>query len=243
MTKMNMDHTIRAKVLQYKSDGNTLTEKRETLTKMSDGVYYVKDTDNWGHTVYPIFFEDNGVFWYTQIAHSDNQMNRPETKERLIDFRANYRAILKEKAAQNAFINTLQIEVMRRLGEDVAPLLASREAYLKQREEEDRLKAEEERRREQAEKEAEERRKVELIADGRRKLLEHKDVTEEQFELLAESVGYKLHIRTIGFMRKKVSRVTLNENGTVTIWGHKLTNANTQGITNAVYEVEKLIKQ
>lgn len=165
-----MDDTIRAKVLQYKSDGNTLTEKWETLTKMLDGVYYAKDTDNWGYTVYPIFFEDKGVFWYTQIAHSDNQMNRPETKERLIDFRANFRTILKEKAAQNAFINTLQIEVMRRLGEDVAPLLASREAYLKQQEEEERLKAEEARRREQAEKEAEEHRKVELIADGRKKL-------------------------------------------------------------------------
>ena len=30
--KMNMDGTIRAKVLQYKADGNTLTEKWPTIT-------------------------------------------------------------------------------------------------------------------------------------------------------------------------------------------------------------------
>lgn len=95
--KKNMDGTIRVKVLQYKSDGNTLTEKWETLTKFSEGIYYNKDTDNWGYTVYPFFFEDNGVFWFSQIAHSENHINRPEVKKQLIDFRANFRTILKRK--------------------------------------------------------------------------------------------------------------------------------------------------
>ncbi len=183
---MNMDGTIRAKVLQYKADGNTLTEKWETLTQFAEGIYYTKDTDAWDNTIYPFFFKDNGVFWYSQIAHSENQINRPEEKERLIDFRANFRTILKEKAANNAFINTLQIEVMRRLGEDVAPLLASREAYLKQREEEERQKAEEAQRREMERKEAEERHNAEQLAIGKQNLMEHKAVTVEQIELLAE---------------------------------------------------------
>ena len=123
-----MDGTIKVKCLQYKSDGNTLTEKRETLTKLCDGVYYNRDTDAWGNSLYVFFFEDNGVYWFSQIAHSENEFNRPGVKERLIDYRRNFRATLKERAAGNNFINTLQIEVMRRLGEDVAPLLASREA-------------------------------------------------------------------------------------------------------------------
>ena len=59
--KMNMDGTIRAKVLQYKSDGNTLTEKWETLAKYAEGVYYTTDDDGYGNTIHGIVFEAKGV--------------------------------------------------------------------------------------------------------------------------------------------------------------------------------------
>lgn len=108
---------------------------------------------------------------------------------------------------------------MRRLGEDVAPLLASREAYLKQREEEERQKAWEAQRREIERKEAEERHNAEQLAIGKQNLMNHKAVTVEQIELLAKAVGYKINIRTLGFMREKVTKAVLMEDGCVTVWG------------------------
>lgn len=241
-TKMNIDGTIRAKVLQYKRDGNTLTEKWETLTKLCDGVYYNRDQDAWNNWLYVFFYEDNGVFWFSQIASSEVEFNRPEARERIIGYRKNFRVNLKERAKGNNFINTLQIEVMRRLGEDIAPLVASREAFLKHREEEERQKAEETARREQQRKEAEERRRDDLLIEGKEKLLSYKAITVEQIELIAEAVGYTIHGRTLGFMREKVSEVILKEDETVTVWGRKLTQRNINGTADVVRELAERVK-
>lgn len=235
--KMNMDGTIRAKVLQYKSDGNTLTDKWETLAKLADGVYYAKDRDNWDNVRYAFIFEDNGVFWYSLRAATENQFSNPKERERIINLRNNFRAYVKETAQNNGFIRSLEIEVFKRLGEDTAPLYASREAYLKNREEEERKRAEEAERRERECMEAEERRKAEVLADGKEKLLKHESITVEQIELIAEAVSYKIHIRTIGFMREKVTEAVLREDSTVTVWGRKLTSRNIDGTAKVMHEL------
>lgn len=240
--KMNMDGTIRAKVLQYKSDGNTLTEKWETLAKLVDGVYYAKDRDNWDNVRYAFIFEDNGIFWYSLRAATENQFNNPKERERIINLRKNFRAYVKETAQNNGFIRSLEIEVFKRLGEDTAPLYMSREAYLKNREEEERKRAEEAERRERERKEAEERRKAELLADGKEKLMNHERIAVEQIELIAESVGYKINIRTIGFMREKVTEAVLREDDTVTIWGRKLTSRNIDGTAKVMRELYDRLK-
>lgn len=234
---MNMGGTFRAKVLQYKPDGNTLTEKWETLTKLVDGVYYTKDRDNWDNVRYAFIFEDNGVFWYSLRAATENQFSNPNERERIINLRNNFRTYVKETAQNNGFIRSLEIEVFKRLGEDTAPLYASREAYLKNREEEERKRAEEAERRERERREAEERRKAEVLADGKEKLLKHECITVEQIELIAETVGYKIHIRTIGFMREKVTEAVLREDDTVTVWGRKLTSRNIDGTANVLREL------
>ncbi|MBD5302396.1 MAG: hypothetical protein HDS16_05310 [Bacteroides sp.] len=234
--------TIRAKVLQYKSDGNTLTEKWETLTMLTEGIYYTKDVDGWDNPRYVIFFEDNGVFWYSLRAFTESQFNNSQVRERVMNLRNNFRANIKEIVQNNGFIRSLEIEVFKRLGEDTAPLVASRETYLKRREEEERQKAEEVARRERERKEADDRRKAELLADGKEKLMANQAVTVEQIELLAESVGYKIHIRTIGFMREKVSEAVLNADETVTVWGRKLTQRNISGTANVLREIAARIK-
>lgn len=241
-TKMNMDGTIRAKVLQYKSDGNTLTEKWETLAKLVDGVYYAKDRDNWDNVRYAFIFEDNGIFWYSLRAATENQFNNPKERERIINLRKNFRAYVKETAQNNGFIRSLEIEVFKRLGEDTAPLYVSREAYLKNREEEERKRAEEAERRERERKEAEERRKADVLAGGKEKLLKHERITVEQIELIAEAVGYKINIRTIGFMREKVTEAVLREDDTVTVWGRKLTSRNIDGTAKVMRELYDRLK-
>lgn len=236
--KMNMDGTFRAKVLQYKSDGNTLTEKRETLTKYAEGVYYTTDDDGYGNTIHGIVFEAKGVYWWSRQALRPEELNADNIYcQKVMEKRRNFEHNIMAQAEAGQYINNLQIEVMRRLGHEVAALQAAHDEYIRQREERDRLQAEEAERRERERREAEERRKAEVLADGKEKLLKHESITVEQIELIAEAVGYKIHIRTIGFMREKVTEVVMLDNDRVQVFGYKLTSRNIDGTAKVMHEL------
>lgn len=242
--KMNMDGTIRAKVLQYKSDGNTLTEKWETLTKYAEGVYYTTDDDGYGNTIHGIVFEAKGVYWWSRQALRPEELNADNIYcQKVIEKRRNFERDVLAQAEAGQYINNLQIEVMRRLGYDVAELQAAHDEYIRQREERDRLQAEEAQRRERERVEAEERRNAEVLADGKEKLLKHESITVEQIELIAEAVGYKINIRTIGFMREKVTEVVMLDNDRVQVFGYKLTSRNIDGTTKVMHELYDRLKK
>lgn len=236
--KMNMDGTIRAKVLQYKSDGNTLTDKWETLAKYAEGVYYTTDDDGYGNTIHGIVFEAKGVYWWSRQALRPEELNADNIYcQKVMEKRRNFEHNIMAQAEAGQYINNLQIEVMRRLGHEVAALQAAHDEYIRQREERDRLQAEEAERRERERREAEERRKAEVLADGKEKLLKHESITVEQIELIAEAVGYKTHIRTIGFMREKVTEVVMLDNDRVQVFGYKLTSRNIDGTAKVMHEL------
>lgn len=243
--KMNMDGTIRAKVLQYKSDGNTLIEKWETLKKYTEGVYYNLTPDNYGGEYCNIILEINGVFWKNNITPGNvfcaghYAHKRWDNEARTVV--ATFPDIVRKNSKLGKYINNMQIEVMRRLGHDVAELQASHDEYIRQREERDRQRAEEAERRERERMEAEERRKAEVLADGKKKLLKHERISVEQIELIAEAVGYKINIRTIGFMREKVTRAAMSDNG-VQVSGYKLTSRNIDGTAKVMHEIYDRIK-
>lgn len=243
--KMNMDGTIRAKVLQYKSDGNTLIEKWETLKKYTEGVYYNLTPDNYGGEYCNIVLEINGVFWKNNITPGNvfcaghYAHKRWDNEARTVV--ATFPDIVRKNSKLGKYINKLQIEVMRRLGHDVADLQASNDEYIRQQEERDRQRAEEAERRERERMEAEERRKAEVLADGKEKLMNHERITVEQIELIAEAVGYKINIRTIGFMREKVTGAAMSDNG-VQVSGYKLTSRNIDGTAKVMHEIYDRIK-
>ena len=238
--KMNMDGTIRAKVLQYKSDGNTLIEKWETLKKYTEGVYYNLTPDNYGGEYCNIVLEIKGVFWKNNITPGNvfcighYAHKRWDNEARTVV--ATFPDIVRKNSKLGKYINELQIEVMRRLGHDVADLQASNDEYIRQREERNRQRAEEAERRE-----AEERRKAEVLADGKKRLLKHERISEEQIELIAEALGYKINIRTIGFMREKVTGAIVSDNG-VRVLGYKLTSRNIDGTKKVMHELYDCIK-
>lgn len=241
--KMNMDGTIRAKVLQYKSDGNTLTEKRETLKKYAEGVYYTTEKDGYGNTIHGIVFEANGVFWWSRQALLPDELNTNNIFcQKVMEKRRNFERDIIAQSEAGQYVNNLQIEVMRRLGHEVAALQAAHDEYIRQREERDRQQAEEAERRERERREAEKRHNAEVLADGKEKLLKHESITVEQIELIAEAVGYKIHIRTIGFMREKVTEAVLREDDTVTVWGRKLTSRNIDGTAKVMHELHDRLK-
>lgn len=231
--------TVRAKVLQYKADGNTLSEKWETLKKFAEGVYYRTENEYGYNTAYFIF-ESDGFFW--DINGSDREDYIEQHRQEIMMYRKEFEGKILSRAEKLDYINLLEIEIMRRLGHDIAPLIASRKASLKRREEEERKAAEDKARREQERKEAEQQRKAGLLADGKEKLMANKAVTVEQIELMAEAVGYIINVRTVGFMRKKVSKAALNADETVTVWGNKLTSRNISGTADVIQEIAARIQ-
>lgn len=245
--KMNMDGTFRAKVLQYKSDGNTLTEKWHTLTKFAEGIYFSHTTpDRYGHRSVNVIFSKNGIFWRVGGA-PENYFNPEsfryaENMDSLKKRYANYEADITQAITNGGWINMMHITVMKHLGHDIEPLLAARKEYIRKREEEDRQREEAAAKAEQERMEAEERRKADVLADGKEKLLKHERITVEQIELIAEAVGYKINIRTIGFMREKVTEAVLREDDTVTVWGRKLTSRNIDGTAKVMRELYKRLK-
>ena len=72
--------------------------------------------------------------------------------------------------------------------------------------------------------------------------MKHERITVEQIELIADAVGYKIHIRTLGFMREKVTEAVMREDDTVTVWGRKLTGRNIDGTANVMHELYNRLK-
>ena len=245
--KMNMDGTFRAKVLQYKSDGNTLTEKWHTLTKFAEGIYFSYTTpDRYGHRSVNIIFSKNGIFWRIggepEHYFNPDSFRYAEHMEILKRRYADYEADIMQAVANGSWLNKLHITVMERLGHDTTAMIEAYNERRRKMEELDRQRAEEAERRERERKEAEERRNAELLADGKEKLMNHECITVEQIELIAEAVGYKIHVRTIGFMREKVTEAVLREDDTVTVWGRKLTSRNIDGTTEVMCELYDRLK-
>lgn len=126
--KPNMDGTIRAKVLQYKSDGNTLTEKRHTLTKFAEGIYFSYTTpDRYGHRSINVIFSKNGIFWRVggEPEHYFNpeSFRYAENMETLKKRYANYEADIMQAVANGGWLNKLHITVMGRLGYDTTAMV------------------------------------------------------------------------------------------------------------------------
>ncbi len=246
-TKMNIDGTIRAKVLQYKSDGNTLTEKWHTLTKFAEGIYLsYAAPDKYEQVYVTVVFAKNGVFW--KVGCEPEQCFRPDSfhyaehVETLKKRYANYEAGIMQAVANGGWLNKLHITVMERLGYDTTAMIEAYDEVRRQREERDRQQAEKAERRERERMKAEERRKAEVLEDGKEKLLNHERITVEQIELIAETVGYKINIRTIGFMREKVTEVVMLDNDRVQVFGYKLTSRNIDGTAKVIHELYDQLK-
>lgn len=241
--QMNMGGTIRAKVLKYKADGNTLTEKWETLTKYAEGIYYNLTTPtNYEIQECNIILEIRGVFWEYDTAQGNIFCTGHYAHRRWVNGLRmvvdTFPDIIIRNAEKGMYINNLNIEVMRRLGYDITALRAAREECIKQREERDRQQAEEAERRERERKELD---LQERVKKAKMSFLAHKEIRVDEFELLARSVGYIINIRTLGTMRKRLLGVIVLENGVPAVRVGKRSSG-LDGSYSAIQEVYDLIK-
>lgn len=115
-----------------------------------------------------------------------------------------------EKADNNAYITLMEIEVFKQLGLDCSKLEESRRNAGLAREEEQQRRNEvrKERARKQAVKQHLE--ETARLANVRSDFLAGKMIASEDFLDIMKKDGYKVHIRTIGTIRKRITSVRMN---------------------------------
>lgn len=138
---------MKAKVLKYKSDGNTVIAPYMELEAYAENVYtslsakneYGNEDDDCFHVVCKI---ENVYFSCGQ--YSRRTLGKEGHREEAVGYCRNWITNTLRDAENGNYITLLSIRVFEGLGLDTAPLLQAREAYRKKQEQ---------RRREQREKE------------------------------------------------------------------------------------------
>lgn len=229
--------TIRAAVLQYANDGNTIITKQTTLTKIRDDAYYYITTDSFGITNTILVLRKGNVFWRA-YRYSHNKTNWENLEPNITQ---KWLQCIFNSAKTEEYVNNLEIEVCLRVGYDVTGLRAAHDNYLRKSEEKERQKYDQE---EQAYKERQEQkraRKIQLVNDARKKILSSRELTVEQIELLAESLGYHIHGKTLGMMRERIITMSINEKFSVSLSGYDIKKRNVSAACDVLRKLYKLV--
>lgn len=124
---------------------------------------------------------------------------------------------------------------------------AAKEEQRKREEERQREEAEERERRRMREEadrkriEEEERQAAESLAKAKECFISGKIISCNDFERIADSVGYEINIRTLGTLRKRITWIEVSNDGTPTVYGTKK-RAGLDGTFTAIREVYELVK-
>ena len=194
---------MKAKVLKYKSDGNTVIAPYMELEAYAENVYTSLSAKNeYGN-------EDDDCFqvvckienvYFSCGQYSRRILGKEGHREEAADYCRNWITNTLRDAENGNYITLLSIRVFEGLGLDTAPLLQAREAYRKKQEQ---------RRREQRVKEDEKRRLEEAkwqqtLDEGKQKFLDGDEITADIFLEITKRDGFEIHIRTKGTLGRHV---------------------------------------
>lgn len=229
--------TVCVPVLQYASDGNTIVTKKTTLFRIREDAYYYNITDSFGITNTILVLRRNNVFWkvyrynYNKASWNSLQHNIAEKWVQNVFHRAE----------TGAYANNLEIKVCSEIGYDVTGLRAAHDNYLRKQEEKERQEYEKELQARKEKEQAEQARKVQLVDDARKKILSGGELTVEQIELLAESLDYHIHGRTLGMMRERITAMSINSALSVSLSGYDIKKRNVSAACDVLRELYKLV--
>ncbi|RGD24699.1 hypothetical protein DW646_13970 [Bacteroides sp. AM23-18] len=194
---------MKAKVLKYKSDGNTVIAPYMELEAYAENVYislsakneYGNEDDDCFHVVCKI---ENVYFSCGQ--YSRRILGKEGLREEAAGYCRNWIANTLRDAENGSHVSLLSIRVFEGLGLDTDPLLQAREVYRKRQEQ---------RRREEREKEDERRRLEEAkwqqtLDEGKQRFLDGDEITAEIFLEITKRGGFEIHIRTKGTLGRHV---------------------------------------
>lgn len=197
---------MKAKVLKYKFDGNTVVAPYMELEAYAENVYIsLSDKNEYGNENYDYFHVVCKVenIYFSCGQYSREMLGREEQKEKLVGYCKNWIANTLQDAENGNHVSLLSIRVFKELGLDTAPLLQARETYQKKQEQ---------RRLEQKEQEEEKRRLEEAkwqqeLDEGKQKFLNGNEITAEIFLEITKRDGFEIHIRTKGTFNRYVKRL------------------------------------
>ena len=180
---------MKAKVLKYKFDGNTVVAPYMELEAYAENIYLsLSDKNEYGNENYDYF---HVVCKVENIYFSCGQYSRLQDAE------------------NGNHVSLLSIRVFEELGLDTVPLLQAREAYRKKQEQ---------RRQEQKEQEEEKRRLEEAkwqqeLDEEKQKFLNGEYIPANMFLEITKRDGFEIHIRTKGTLNRHVCG--LNKSGSI----------------------------
>lgn len=203
---------MKAKVLKYKFDGNTVVAPYMELEAYAENVYLsLSDKNEYGNESYDYFYVVCKVenVYFSCGQYSREMLGKEEQKEKIAGYCKDWIANTLRDAENGNHVSHLSIHVFEELGLDTTPLLQAREAYLKkqeQRRQEQKEKEEEKRRLEEAKRQQE-------LDNEKQKFLNGNEIAAEIFLEIAKRDGFEIHIRTKGTFNRHVKG--LNKSGCI----------------------------
>lgn len=128
---------MKAKVLKYKFDGNTVVAPYMELEAYAENIYLsLSDKNEYGNENYDYFHVVCKVenIYFSCGQYSREMLGREEQKEKLVKYCKNWIANMLQDAENGNHVSLLSIRVFEELGLDTVPLLQAREAYRKKQE-------------------------------------------------------------------------------------------------------------
>ena len=209
---------MKAKVLKYKFDGNTIVAPYMELEPYAENVFislarkneYGNESEDSFHVICKI-----GDVHFSCGQYSRRILDKEGHREEAATYCKNWIENTLKDAEDGKIIPLLSVHVFNALGLDSTPLVQAREKYAK-RQEEKRL---ERKRKEEQERKEKEARWQQLLDENKRKFLSGEKITAEMFLEITGRDGFDIHIRTKGTFNRHVAAI--DRNGTVSFRKYK----------------------
>lgn len=200
----------------------------------------------------------NGAVFIPGLQFSTEQLlNNPEKvvercakfdDAKIIELLISYITNETNSPAHGYFVEVARLAGVDTNSDDAVKIAETAREKKRQRDEEIALQETEERERhrireEEARKqiEEEERQAAESLAKAKRNFISGKMISGNDFERIADAVGYAINIRTVGTLRKRVTWIKVGAEGTPTVYGTKR-RAGLEGVFNAIREAYARLK-
>ena len=187
---------MKAKVLKYKFDGNTIVAPYMELEPYAENVFISLARKN----EYGNESEDS---FHVICKIGDVILDKDGHREEAATYCKNWIENTLKDAEDGKIISLLSVHVFNALGLDSTPLIQAREEYAKKQEE----KRLERKRKEELERKEKETRWQQLLNENKRKFLDGEKITAEMFLEITGRDGFDIHIRTKGTFNRHVAAI------------------------------------